>query len=374
MRKYNARRVLALALFTKGKCPCSFILESFRMKNSLFFVSLRAFFFALFAALGLGIALIPITLIWSGVNAISETRPQSALQPVALPNAEGAVLSSARDVPLILQIDIKGVIGDRGLAVQDVENQLVASQEGPLSAGRVKGILLAINSPGGTASDSDAIYRLLLEYKERFKVPIFAHVDGLCASGAVYIGCAADKIYASASSCIGSVGVISRAFNYSKLADLVGLEGLTLFAGKGKDEFDPWRPWKEGEGENRQRLIRHSYDRFVDIVAKHRGIDRNALVDEWGAGIYPAADALVKNFIDQIADRRCQALEELARASKVDPKSCAVIQFQPRLWLRDLFAKPLTPQFATIEHDVRIAGLERFRVQDPMGLYYQLCP
>ncbi len=343
------------------------------MKNSLFFASLRAFFLTLFATLGLGMALIPITLIWSGIGAVTEITPQSALQPVALPNADGVVLSSARDVPLLLQVEIKGVIGERGLTAQDVENQLIASQEGPLSAGRVRGVFLTINSPGGTAFDSDAIYRLLLEYKERYKIPVFAHVDGLCASGAIYIGCAADKIYASSSSSIGSVGVFSRAFNFSKLADLLGIEGVSLYAGKGKDELDPWRPWKEGEGENRQRLIRHSYERFVDIVAKHRGIDRGVLINDWGAGIYPAADALVKSFIDQIADRKSQALEALARASKVDPKTCAVIQFQPRLWLRDLFAMRFGEQSRCIEHDVRIRGFDQFNVQDPMGLYYQLC-
>ena len=63
-------------------------------------------------------------------------------------------------------------------------------------------------APGGAADDSVGIYRALCEYKKKYNVPIYAFVDGLCASGGMYIACAADKIYATPSSVIGSVGVI----------------------------------------------------------------------------------------------------------------------------------------------------------------------
>lgn len=340
------------------------------MRESLFAASLRAFFLALFAVLGLGIALVPLSLIWSGVNTVSDLRSQTALTATAMPNAQGRVLTSTRDVPLILQIDLKGEIGNRGMSARDVENQLLASQEGALSAGRIKGLLLCINSPGGTAFDSDAIYRYLKEYKERFQIPIYAYVDGACASGAFYASCAADKIYASSASCIGSVGVIARIFNYSKLADTLGIEGSALFAGKGKDELDSWRPWTPGEGKNSRRMLQACYERFVDIVCTNRNIERDVLVDEMGAGFYPAKEALQKSFVDQIEESRCKALEDLARECKVDPKSCAVIQFQPKVWLKDFLSirQALGPQ--RIVHEIRIPGLpEELLTRDPMGLY-----
>lgn len=342
------------------------------MRESIFTSSMRSFFFALFAAMGLGIALIPIGFIWSGISAMSEARPQNSLSPVALPNAQGRVLTSGKDNPLILQIDINGVIGAKGLTKKDVSDQLIASQEGLLSSGRVKGILLAINSGGGSAFDSDGIFRLLQEYKERHKIPVFAMIDGLCASGGVYISCAADKIYASQTSSIGSVGVISRDFNYSKLASMIGIEGFTLFEGKGKDECNPWRPWKEDEGENRRRLIRHFYQRFVDVVTKARSIDPDVLKDEIGASIYPAPEALTKNFIDQIEDSRAKCLEDLARAGQVDPKLCAILQFQPKLWLRDLLSVSSSGHHR-IEHELLVPGIsDRCMAFDPAGIYYQL--
>lgn len=340
------------------------------MRESLFAASLRAFFLALFAVMGFGIALVPVSMIWSGVSTISEMRSQSALSPTALPNAQGRVVTSVKDVPLILQVDLKGAIGGRGLTSQDVENQLLASQEGAFSAGRIKGLLLCINSPGGTAFDSDATFRLLKEYKERYQIPLYAYVDGACASGAFYASCAADKIYASSTSYIGSVGVIARVFNYSRLADTLGIESSALFAGKGKDELDAWRPWRPGEGENSRRILKACYERFVAIVCAQRGIEKDLLVDDFGAGIYPAKEALAKCFIDQIEESRCKALEDLARECKVDPKACAVIQFQPKVWLRDFLAMSWGPGSKRLVHEIRVPGLpEELSAPDPLGLY-----
>lgn len=65
--------------------------------------------------------------------------------------------------------------------------------------------LVYINTPGGTVVDADGIYRALLEYKTKYDVPIYAYIDGLCASGGMYVALAADKIFASDVSLIGSV-------------------------------------------------------------------------------------------------------------------------------------------------------------------------
>ena len=91
-----------------------------------------------------------------------------------------------------------------------VRAQLIDTIDGEINKDQVKGLLLAINSPGGTVDDSDGIYRLVQEYKSRLKIPVYAYVDGMCASGGMYIACAADKVYASDASLVGHVGVILR--------------------------------------------------------------------------------------------------------------------------------------------------------------------
>ena len=95
--------------------------------------------------------------------------------------------------------------------------------------------------------DADGIYRAIKHYKEQYQVPVIAYVDGLCASGGMYIACAADKIYATDVSLVGSVGVLFPSFmNFSKLLDTVGVQSLTISSCKGKDDMNPLRPWKEG--------------------------------------------------------------------------------------------------------------------------------
>src|SRR5690606_22323692 len=113
-----------------------------------------------------------------------------------------------------LQINVHGVIGDAksGIDTKMAQNILLDSRTGDFKNERGKGILLHMNTPGGTVVDSDNIYRMLKTYKERYKVPVFAFVDGLCASGGMYISCAADKVYAGPASIIGSVGVIIGPF------------------------------------------------------------------------------------------------------------------------------------------------------------------
>src|SRR5690606_21186383 len=160
--------------------------------------------------------------------------------------------------------------------------------------------------PGGTMDDADGIYRTLQEYKTRFKVPVIAYVDGICASGGLFIACAADEIYASDVSLVGSVGVLTPPFiNVSQLMEKIGVNALTIYAGKGKDNLDPLRPWREGEDKNIQDIIKYYYASFVDLVIKNRSqVSRDALIQEYGAKIFPANEAARIGFIDGVENSR----------------------------------------------------------------------
>ena len=155
----------------------------------------------------------------------------------------------ASTAPVILQINVHGVIGDpKTLDTHTIENILIESRTGDLKDNRVKAILLHMNTPGGTVVDSDNIYRLVKEYKERYKVPVFAYIDGLCASGGMYVSCAADQVFAGHSSIIGSVGVIiGPFFNLFDTLTKIGMKMETITQGLDKDMMTPFRPWKEDE-------------------------------------------------------------------------------------------------------------------------------
>ena len=166
------------------------------MHDSVFMSSLRAFFTAFFAVAGIFIGLILIFLALYGMASLSKDDSfASGVKLMADANGNRKDLGS--DAPVLLQIHLKGEIGKADLKGSKIEDILLKSREDQLKDGRVKGILLVINSPGGGVNDSDIIYRALQRYKKRYNVPIFAYVDGLCASGGYYIACATDKMYAS---------------------------------------------------------------------------------------------------------------------------------------------------------------------------------
>ncbi len=255
-----------------------------------------------------------------------------------LPNAEGVRKRQSKSSPVILQIDVHGEIGGKGLEQKDIENILIESRENSLKNDRVKAIFLNINTPGGGAIDSDGIYRALLNYKAQHKTPIYAFVDGICASGGMYVACAADKIFATDSSIIGSIGVISSPFmNFSKTMEKVGIDSLTIYSGKGKDDLNPFRQWKEGEATNFKEVIEGSYQLFVSIVSKHRPkLTQEKLVKDLGANIFLAKQALELGYIDEITTSRNAALKELLAALSIEDDYYQIMRLESTNWLSQL--------------------------------------
>ncbi len=243
--------------------------------------------------------------------------PKSSL--LISPDAHGRRELLSNSTPVILKLDITGVIGQGDLTSNKIQNCLFDSREGMLGPDRVKAILLHINTPGGTVDDSDGIYRMLLKYKKKYQVPIYAYVDGMCASGGMYIASSADKIFASTPSVIGSVGVIlGPAFNFSTLMDRYGVQSLTLTQGKDKDMLSPFRPWQPGEEICLKNITADLYDRFLTIVTSARpDLSRDKLVNEYGAQVYVAEQAQSYGYIDVADADYDMAVSELAKEAKI---------------------------------------------------------
>src|SRR5579872_5244925 len=203
---------------------------------------------------GLAFAFFILSYISSLFGKFSKLKPQTSVN--ILPDAEGNKRLLGKSAPVILQLSIKGMIGKEDLSSEQVDLQLVESQMGDLREKRVKGILLNIDSPGGSAVDSDTIYRRIKAYKEKYKVPVYAFVDGYCTSGSLMIACSADKIYASPSSIVGSVGVMLMLpfFNVHKVLEKWEIGVKTFSEGKHKDHLNPFRPWHKGEDADLKNL------------------------------------------------------------------------------------------------------------------------
>lgn len=253
---------------------------------------------------------------------------------VVAPDAEGKRELLPQNAPVILRINMHGVIGDPRLDSEVLDDILVDSREGVLRDGRVKGILLHLNTPGGVASDADNMYRALKTYKEKYKVPIFAFVDGICASGGVYVSSSADRIYATPSSVIGSVGVIlGPTFNFNGAMEKIGVQSLTLTEGKDKDALNPFRPWKPGEESSLRDITAALYERFVSIVTQARPeLPRQKLVEDYGARVFISPVAKEYGFIDEDNATYAQTLADLAKAAGIKEKEpYQVFQLEPKM-------------------------------------------
>lgn len=297
----------------------------------------RSFFHAFAATAGICCAII-FLIAFSGIffgSGEKTTEIEYNYSPQILANAQNIRKELPETSPVILQINVKGIIGLDSLTTDRVRELLIESREQTLAKSRVKAILLNINSPGGSAIDSDSIYQLIKNYKIEHHVPVYAYVDGLCASGGMYIACASDKIYASDASIIGSIGVIvPSVLNFHNLLTTLGIDSKTLSAGKGKDELNPVREWSKDEGQNYQDLVDSLYQTFVNVVVSNRPkVDREKLIVEYGAHIFPATKATEIGYIDGNGYSYTQALALLAKDAGLGQDAYQVIELKEKNWL-----------------------------------------
>ena len=134
----------------------------------------------------------------------------------------------------------------------------------------IRGILLRINSPGGTITDSDVIYHSLVEFKRSKNIKIVASMGEVAASGGLYVAMAADEIYAHPTTLTGSIGVILPHLDYAELMDKLGIRSDPVVSGKHKDMETPYRQRTEEESKILQQIVDHQFEQFVKVILESR--------------------------------------------------------------------------------------------------------
>lgn len=205
----------------------------------------------------------------------------------------------------VVVLPVQGVIGTAGFLRR--EGTSVAEMRRILkrveSEGNFVALVLLIDSPGGTVGASDQITRLLLDFKKRTGKPIFAHVDGLGASGAYYIASASDEINAAPVSMTGSIGVIMQSVSVRGLLDKTGVEFRTFKTGRHKDMLSPFRELTEEENAFIQGQLNSMHERFVQQVIGGRGtrVQESSLRNTADGSLYTADQAKERGLIDSIS-------------------------------------------------------------------------
>ena len=215
----------------------------------------------------------------------------------------------------IAVISVQGIIN--GEKARDICSQLKTARKDK----RVKGLIVRVNSPGGTISGSDQIYNEIRKYRDKEDKPVVAFMQGVAASGGYYTSVACEKIVAEPTAITGSVGVIAGHFVLQELLEQkLGIKPAIVKSGEKKDWPSLFRPFTEEQRQYiQEKLIDPAYNRFVQVVADGRQELTLADVERLADGsIYWADEALAEKLIDKIGylDEAIEQVKSLAGIEK----------------------------------------------------------
>jgi len=167
------------------------------------------------------------------------------------------------------EVEINGVISDSSQASAD---NIIAGLRDAFKSPGTKGVVLRCNSPGGSPVQAADVYNEIMRLRKAHpKIPVYAVVSDMCASGGYYIISAADKIYASPASLVGSIGVLMDGFGFVDTLKKFGVERRLYTAGAHKGFMDPFSPVKPSDAQHLQAMLDDIHQQFIDAVKKGRG-------------------------------------------------------------------------------------------------------
>ncbi|HSG54840.1 MAG TPA: S49 family peptidase [Paracoccaceae bacterium] len=172
--------------------------------------------------------------------------------------------------PLVAVVRLQGTIGMGGRApLSDAAVRTML--EKAFKRGKPAAVALEINSPGGSPVQSSLIGARIRRLADETKVPVFAFVEDVAASGGYWLASAADEIYADDSSILGSIGVISAGFGAHVFLARQGIERRVHTAGESKSLMDPFKPESEEDVARLNKLLEQLHGNFIGQVKTRRG-------------------------------------------------------------------------------------------------------
>lgn len=243
-----------------------------------------------------------------------------------------SVVKQGNSSETIQVIKIKGEIGESMTLEDDpysVINQIKKAKENT----NVKAILLEVDSPGGGVYESSEIYNSLLESKK----DIYVSMQRMATSGGYYISAPAKKIYANTETITGSIGVIMSSLSAQKFLNDNGIKNQIIRSGNQKAVGGLTEDMPQDTIDIYKEINKETYNRFVDIVAKGRNMDKEKVLSLADGRIYSASQALENGLIDNIGTKK-DLIEEIKKESnltnptiieykKIDPKKNILSSF-----------------------------------------------
>ncbi len=275
------------------------------------FLSVNAVIIGIFSSLaviGIMSAMVSDDTAVSGTSSISEdyrvlVGEDDAEHQFASIALDGIILGDRSEFEQIFEAFASGGV-TFGYDVKDELYELADADE-------VAGIVLEINSPGGTIFGTQAIVDGVTYYRQQTNKPVVAYIGSIAASGGYWAAVSADEIIADAGTTIGSIGVITGPIKFydgvvsedggafiGGIETTGGVQTTFFTAGEGKDMGNPYRPMTDRERQVLQGAVDSSHSTFVDYVSERRAVDRATVTQMWGGYIYNDIQATQLGMVD----------------------------------------------------------------------------
>ena len=208
--------------------------------------------------------------------------------------------------PKVAVIRLSGVIADQGMGRNSISfHRFEKAIELAFETYNLKAVALIINSPGGSPAQSALIGDHIRRLADKEEVPVYAFVEDAAASGGYWLACAADEIYANATSIVGSIGVISAGFGMKGLIEKYGVERRVHTSGKDKSFLDPFMEEKAADVKRLKGLQQDLHESFIAWVKERRGDALTGKDAELFEGqFWVAPKALELGLIDGLAEAK----------------------------------------------------------------------
>jgi protease-4 len=165
-------------------------------------------------------------------------------------------------------VDLQGVIA----ADQASADSVIGSLQEAFDDKKTKGVVLRINSPGGSPVQAGQIHDEIRRLRALHpKIPLYVVVDDICASGGYYVAVGADKIFVDKASLVGSIGVLMDGFGFTQTMQKLGVERRLLTAGENKGFLDPFSPADPKQEAYARQMLEEIHGQFINVVKEGRG-------------------------------------------------------------------------------------------------------
>ena len=225
-------------------------------------------------------------------------------------------------------VELKGTIA----AGEVSADQIISGLQAAFKDKNTAGVILRINSPGGSPVQAGQIYDEIKRLRAKYPaIPLYAVVDDLCASGGYYVAAAADRIYVDKASLVGSIGVLMDGFGFTGTMDKVGVERRLLTAGENKGFLDPFSPVNPQQEAYAKSMLEEIHQQFIKAVRDGRGKRLKETPDMFSGLIWSGEKSITLGLADALGSTEYVARDVIHAENVVD--------FTPQDGFADRFAK-----------------------------------